>query len=881
MGVLLYGGLAHARPEITLEAAEDRVVLANAVQRVVLAKGDDGTFALTTEIRDDEAWRPWFDAGLPVIQGEDFDLKPTRYRIPVHQADRAEVELSGRSVLHGFSWTLRVAAAAGTTLLRFEFRAHLERQLILRGLEPQAALWMNRPGVAMALNQGPGSIYHGCADAEWGNSFPAAYLWHEGAEAAVFFDAGALRWMSPRNLFRFRDCRVQAFSEQGRTGFGLRVVKRNFHELPAGELSFVFYLHSALRETSPSSLEALGTLVGIAAPLHPASAPLPQDQLAQAPASWSHIAAQVSRNLQLREVVWEDVPLGGDRSWNDGPAFPESTLSQVRVSTDYAVGSACSEATNRRRVSDAWDFSTCNNYLAGWLAYDRLHPEAERADFIRTKMAALPVFYEPASRLIRHAANVAPPQRKPLAMSWQLLTFALEMDKVRRLQAAVDFQPEIGGKFLQGLDGLIELARRTDYLFPQWVDPYAKTGVIQNDQPELGVVYEPWQAGSYAWLMTSAHELTDDDLYLGEAAAALGRLFSGRPFTVSNERYTRTYADPADFPITEIFGNAWGVAACASLHRRTGRADFRDWGGHFLHSLLRLTYWYESALATDARDQALGLAGLFRNHSGAFTGSPWENGEAYLALSIALRALPPEKPLPQMFNCYRRNSCFYFPPMFTGPSAPCERLMSHAASYLPIEDAYTLEHGGLNGGMGRAVYMSGPAFWNCLLFEACAEADDPEVMVLNLDALEGFEESIRSVRRSFLLFNPAGGVQRVRLRHHHLAEGRYRVMLDGGIVHQDVEGRVLMEGTLPLDLQAGQVCRLVVENLRLPEMSRALEQDGQARSSLIRRYRELQRRAEAGESLERLDPDKLAYAAALAACRAGDSAKAIRLLAPR
>src|SRR5690606_33461103 len=84
MGVLLYGGLAHARPEITLEAAEDRVVLANAVQRVVLAKGDDGTFALTTEIRDDEAWRPWFDAGLPVIQGEDFALKPTRYRIPVH-----------------------------------------------------------------------------------------------------------------------------------------------------------------------------------------------------------------------------------------------------------------------------------------------------------------------------------------------------------------------------------------------------------------------------------------------------------------------------------------------------------------------------------------------------------------------------------------------------------------------------------------------------------------------------------------------------------------------------------------------------------------------------------------------------------------------------
>ena len=58
---------------------------------------------------------------------------------------------------------------------------------------------------------------------------------------------------------------------------------------------------------------------------------------------------------------------------------------------------------------------------------------------------------------------------------------------------------------------------------------------------------------------------------------------------------------------------------------------------HFLNSLLRMTYWYESALRDDPKDRSLRNAGLFRNHGGAFTGSPWETSEAYLAMTVRLK----------------------------------------------------------------------------------------------------------------------------------------------------------------------------------------------------------------------------------------------------
>ncbi len=873
------GGTSFAQQApISVMAESDRVELVNGMQKVAWARNREGTFLLSTFVKGEAGWMPMFDGGLPLVQGADFGLSPTAYRVLDNGPKRAVVELSGRQSVHGYLWRLRVEAKAETSLMAFRLTCDISEPITLRGLEPQLALWMNVPRVDLALDQGPGNIYRGAADLEWGNSFPAAYLWHEGKEAAIFVEPTPMKWMSNRNLFRFRDCRVQSFSASGLTGFGLRVVKRNFHEVNLGKLVFEFRLHSAAQPDRPTRMEALDRLIRLVALLHPATAPQPFDYVAKVPATWSIFAGRVSENLMLKDIVWDGLPLPDGEPWRDGPAFPENTVSSTRISTDYAVDSACDPGRSRQRVRAGWDFSTCNNYLAGWIGYNRLNPDAGRSRFISAKTAALPLFYDPKAHLIRHGT------RHPLnigdrEMSWQNFTFAIEMDKVRRLLAPDEFNPAIGGKFLQGADGLITLAHRVDYLFPQWFDPYEKKPIAQGDLPDLGIIREPWQAGSYSYIMCSAYEITGDAKYLTEAKTAVERLFGGMRFTVENQRYRVTYADPTEFPITEIFGNAWGVAACAKLDRWTGEARYREASDHFLDSLLRMTYWYESELRDDPKDLAVRNAGLFRNHSGAYTGSPWENGEAYLALTIRLRdEKVPREPLLRMFNVYRRNSFYFFPPVFPEAAQPCERLMNHAANYLPIEDTYTLEHGGLNGGMGRAIYMSGIAFWNYLMFEACAVTDDPDVMVLNLDVLEEFEESVRSARRNFIIFNPAPEARHVKFQPRQLKAGSYRLKMERAVIRSTVSAEELMEG-VPMALAAGEHIRVTLEHEKVEQMTTEIREMSAAQHQIESAYQRLQESAGVEDSSDAFRRRKENYSAAIDMFRRADYQRAAEIAA--
>jgi len=741
--------------------------------------------------------------------------------------------------------------------------------MILAGLAPQFAFWMKQPALAVTVNQGPGNIYRGADEKEWGNSFPAAYLWDAGREAAIFFDLSPMTWMSPRNLFRFRDCRVQAFSEGGRSALGLRVVRRNFHELSAGDVVFDARLYAAESPAAPSRLEALDRLVRLCAPLHPQTAALPVNRRPPYRTDWETFAAGVARNLMLPGVTWADVAL--PEPWRDAPPFEDHRVDRLRVSCDYAVESACEPRFNRKAVLQGWDFSTCNNYLSGWIGYERLHPDPRQRAFLAPKVAGLPLFYDPRARLIRHGTR-NPENLGDREMSWQNLMFALETVRTYRMLPPDAFRAAIPGKFLLGTDGLIELAHRNNYLLPQWFDPYKKTPLIQGDEPDLGVIYEPWQIGTYCYLMGEAYSITGEKRYLQEARAGLDRLFGGMRFTVKNDRYERDYGDPVDFPVTEIFGNAWGAAAAARVHRWTGDARYQRYSDHFLNSLLRLTYWYESALQSDPRDRSLHNAGLFRNHGGAYTGSPWENSEAYLAMTVRLKLdQRVREPLPRLFNLLRVNGFYFFPPVFSPEAVPCARLADHQADYLPIEDTYTLEHGGANGAMGRCVYMSGIAFWNHLLFEAMASFDDAEVMALNLDVVDEFEASIASLRRHFLAYNPAARMKAAVLRMHSLEDGDYQVTVRRRVGSSEVftlSASSLRKG-LKMTLAPDEYARIDLLRLQAESAAASLRRSQQARDAIATVYALLQRRAGGGVESARMPGALRTYRSAEASYRAG------------
>ena len=802
------GWPAEARA-VDLTESPGRLDVANATQRWSCLRGSDGLIGILTSVRGDaddaEPWLPLFDGQRPLVEGADFDLRPDGWTIVEQTPSRAVILLTGKHPDHGYPWDARLEVDDRTSLVRLVVTCRLDRPLVLRDLEPQFALWMNRPSVTIALGQGPGSIDSGPAENQWGNSFPAAYLWEAGSEAAMFVNAAALDWMSPRNLYRFRDCRVATFADSasGQTGLGLEVVKRNFHELPAGDIVWDVSIHAA-RATEPTPPEALSRLVRRLAPLHPISAAPLIDRITRGPASWRSIAHGVDLDLRLKSIVWDDVPLPDD-PWSDAPLFPEDTVTSLRVATDYALGSSCDPARDRARVADGWDFSTCHNGLACWLGHDRLFPDVDRHAFLLEKLRGLRLFYDPDCGLIRHGTRL-PPHVGDKEMAWQSLMFAIETARIWRTLDHDDVDPAIGGIALAGTDGLVALAEANDWLLPQWFDPLTRLPLTQADQPDLGVVFEPWQLGSLAWLLTEAHGIDGETRRIEAAATAIDRLFLRQPWRVTNARYDITYHDPTAYPVTEIFGTAWGIAACCRLRAITGEDRFDAVGDAFLDTLLRLTPWYESALRDDPRDRAVRNAGLFRNHAGAFTGSPWENGEAALALSVRirddlLRGRVPREPLLGLMNLQRVNAATFFPRCLPDAAQACPRLTDHPASSLPIEDAYTPEHGGLHGSLGLAAYMAGAAFAYERLFEALGIIDDPDLMLLNLDAVDGSEASLRGIERHFVLFNPNDDRRRVRLKILSLPEARYRITI--GSKRAEESGADDLRGGLLVDIAAG------------------------------------------------------------------------------
>ncbi|MEX2670468.1 MAG: hypothetical protein WD294_00020 [Phycisphaeraceae bacterium] len=838
-------GAADASADVAVSQAADRVVVAADRQRAVFDRDEQGRFILRIEVRQGDTWQSMFDGGMPLLRGPAFDAHPTDYDVLHDSPEHAAVSLSGTHPQHGYDWDVVVTARAGDPLLHFEITCDLQEPLHLTALEPHVGVWKN--GIASgthAVSQGPGNIYHGHDDISWGNSFPAAYMWDEGVESAVFFDMTPMTWMSHHNVFRFRGSRVQRFDLEGQTGLGLRIIDRNGTMIPAGDMVVSFYVYAAPAEAPVHRRQALDRMVDVFSSLHPATAEWPTDRAADKPASWGRVSDEIAKALMIKDVTWKDVD---GFVWRDGPLFPEREVTSIRIGPDYAVESSCIEALNREAI-EGWDFSTALNMIAPWVARQRVRGDADEAAHVQARVAGVKMFYSEKAEIVRWRPEVL--SVGPMEMSWQNLTYPLQLFRVHEMQAPGDWEAAVGGRALMGMEGLIELAHVNDYVLPQWFDPITKQPLIQNDEPDLGIIYEPWQVGSYAWLMVRAYEMTGEARYVEEAKQAIRTLLTEMSFRVENERYEREYDDAVDFPVAEIFGNASGIIAAQWLATHTGDEQFEQFADDFLNSLLRMTYWYESSLYDDPRDQALQQVGLFRNHGGAYTGSAWENSEAVLPLTYYLKHRERHTDLLlSILNTHRVNAFYFFPPMFPDEAIPCPKLHQHEAHYLAIEDFYTREHGGRHGGMGLATYMSGSGMWYDLLFEAFAKADDHDIMVVSLDMIDSFEAAAAGARRQFLVFNGTDTERTFRIQHRALPEGDYHLRLgDDATEHTAAE---LREGTT-LTLAPGEHRSVIVEHVEHDAMLQAINTNEAARDAMAHAYQLMQHAAEADGVTEQL-----------------------------
>ncbi len=839
-------GVEAPKPGLIAEPA--RVELATGRQRLVFTR-TNGVFVLTTWVRDGQEWRALFDAGRPLVDGPLFGLQASQYTILVNTSDCKAVEFSGRHRQPDYDWVLRVEAVADSPLFRFVITCHLPEPLTLDPPQPVVALWMRGAKPAFQLDQGPDSIY-GSAGIPHGYGFPAAYLWDEGREAAVFFNMTPMRWMQADGVARFHDVRIMARSESDQTGLGMHFKKVSGRRLPAGEMTIEFFLYQGMRPRKPTGLEALDAMVRAFAPLHPADSVFPRNELTGGTASWEQFARKAMADLSAPQAMAEI-----SEPWRDEP------LELVSPQNTMVVHPS----------AKAWDFSTVNNHLTPWLLLARLYGDAEALRRGLQKKDALPRFYDPRSRLLRHGTR-QPAHVGDLEMSWQNFFFHEETLRAASAAGPADFNPAVAGRFLMATAGLRDLARQVDYVFPQWFDPYRKQPVVQNDVKQLGVVREPWQAGAYAKLMMQAFEITSEKEFLTEAARAIETLMERMQFRVQNELYDRRYAEPAEFPITELFGNAWGIAAAYRLHEVTGNPKFLRYSRDFMNTLLRLTFWYEDE--TDLVSRELRNAGLFYPHGGAHVATPWETAEAHLIIAWTLkhdREHPLTGLLLKLSNLNRINSFYFFPAVWTGP------VLAHAGTnraapggYFPIEPFYCLE--GTGGHRGQtAAYMAGLALWNDWLYEALAEASDREIMVLNLDALDNYENVLAGVERHFLAYNPGPSTRTGRVLFKHVPDADFLVMI--GPREEKHPATRLRQG-LPLSLKPGESIRLTLRRGDYRERQLQLKQQRAAEHAIAHAYQLLQERAVNGGHATATSSDLESFIEALRACRSGHHADA-------
>ena len=833
-------GAASGAGGLTLYTNATAVQLANDVQQVSFDKGPDGKFHVTTSVWDGFNWRPFFDAQRPLIEGSAFNLEPTSYTVLTNTATKKSVRFQGSRTSPTYSFDLIVELETGSDLARFELISHLTNGLTLSGQQPTVGLWMNRPSAQYVMHQGGLSATRVAFPPDFNVGFPAAYLYDQQQEAAIFFDLTPATWMRANGVDRFLDVQAKTWENGTQTALGMYRYHVTGNSVPAGDMSVVFYLYSAWR---PQGLSRLSDMLDRALekfqPLHPWTSVFPTNTFEGGEVSWSRFADRTMTDLMVQNVTY------GHRT---NEPYLDSPLPLVSLPTEMNVHPSF-PTSDPNEALNAWNFATINNPLLPGVLYTRLNNSPQIRNFVNLKKDALPRFYNSNSRIMASGTQ-QPAFVFGLELSWQTLVYYQELFSLQNALAPEDFNPAVGGRLLMGLDGLIQYAREVNYVFSVYYNPFTRQPVVFQESPGLGAIREPWSVGSYSYILVRAYEMTGEARYLTEAQTAMDALMTTMSYTEANSFYNATYSDPFEMPVMELMGNSYGAVAAAKLHRLTNDPKYLTYQRDFLNVLLRMTTWFEDQ--TDTRSRDVRSLGLFYPFVAAPTPTAWETAEANLCLAWLLKNDRTNSRAPllaRLSNLNRINSFYFYPATFTPAIRSINPgLRTDVGQYFPTENMYTLEFPSGSGGSPNqtAIYMTGLALWNSWLYEALAAATDRNILVLNLASLEDYEQSLRSATREFLVCNPTTGVVSTTITNQALSAGTYQVTLTdpaGGVFWTTNQTHLQLLAGLPVTLNSQQVSYLKIENTNSASILADIESYRSAGRKLSHAYQLLQEEA--------------------------------------
>ncbi len=825
---------------LTLYTNATTVELANAAQKLTFIKDLSGKFRVSTAVSDGTIWRPFFDAQRPLIEGAAFNLEPNSYTVLTNTGAKKTVRFQGARTSPSYAFDLLVEMETGTGLARFELISHLTNGLTLSGQQPTVGLWMNRSSAQYVMTQGPLSATRVAFPPNFNVGFPAAYLYDQQQEAAIFFDLTPATWMAANGVDRFYDVQIKTWGNGTQTALGLYRYHVTGNSVPAGDMAVVFYLYSAWRPQGPAQLsDMLDRTLEKFQPLHPWTSVFPTNTFEGGEVSWSGFADRTMADLMVPNVTY------GHRT---NEPYADSPLPLVSLPLEMNVHPSF-PTSDPNEALNAWNFATINNPLLPGILYTRLNNSPQIKNFVNLKKDALPRFYNSNSRIMASGTQ-QPAFVFGLELSWQTLVYYQELFSLLDAVAREDFNPAVGGRLLMGLDGLIQYAREVNYVFSVYYNPFTRQPVVFQESPGLGAIREPWSVGSYCYILVRAYELTGESRYLVEAQTAMAALMNTMTYTEANSFYTATYSDPFEMPVMELMGNSYGAVAAAKLHRLTNDPKYLTYQRDFLNVLLRMTTWFEDQ--TDTRSRDVRSLGLFYPFVAAPTPTAWETAEANLCLAWLLKNDRTNSRAPllaRLSNLNRINSFYFYPATFTPAIRSINPgLRTDVGQYFPTENMYTLEFPSGSGGSPNqtAIYMTGLALWNSWLYEALAAATNRQILVLNLASLEDYEQSIRSAAREFLVCNPTPGTISTAITNQALTAGAYQVSLTdpaGGVLWTTNQTQLQLLAGLPLTLGAQQVAYLKIEHTNAASILADIESYRAAGRKLSHAYQLLQEEA--------------------------------------
>lgn len=741
---------------IAIDSNDDFVALSADAQKVEFRDNGSGSLVMKTYIRKGKEWIPFYDSGSPLIQGQSFNDHPTSYTISENSAKRKAVILTGKNNTKGYDFEYLVEVTSDSPLIHFRLTNHLTRNLTLGSYEPKFMLWRDSIDPdRISINQEVPTYQTVDDTVYWKSGLPATYLYTNGMESAIFYDMTPMTWYSFKGgVRRFQVSQVRTVVSGNKTGSGLDLRSNTSgNRITSGDMVVDFYIYGSEVSKRPTKLNALSTVVEVFGGVLPSEAKWPNNYVDGSKTSYLDYTDKIIEGLMAENITYRFQPVkatnNGVKIWKDKPLFENRTVNSIIQRPGYALKSPDSGS------SIYGDWNCNNNTLIPWILFARINPDKGHKDFLNRALAGLVTYYDSKAQLIRSFEEQPGYTGNGLEFTFQNFFMHQETLWASYMLPADEFDPALGGKFLQATEGLIKLAHNCNYVFPQLFSAATHAPANSIDETHLGTTYEVWSGCIYAYNMCLAYDLTGSESYLNEAKTAIEKLFNGMSYYV-NDLKQKLYTDPYEFPINEVSSAPWGIAAANMLHAYTGDAKWLIYSQDIRNVTLRMMNWFESTLKDDPIDKSIAGLALFHAFPTTETTCTWENIMTYLPMTVSFKNInvTPDPLTLKLFNLYRINAFNFCGPSWNPATVPtAKQYTSSPAGWLAVEDYYSAETPTQMGQNGPNTYMSNGPMFNYILFEGYSKASDRNIMALNLDCVDAIQKMSEGIERSFIYFN--------------------------------------------------------------------------------------------------------------------------------